>query len=166
MSSALQPDPRPSSSGGGAAPAATAAQPRDRGQRSPGERGRIPRVDRRWWIALTVSVLASFAVLLFMGLRIDQEKPPIPATVVSADGHDGLVTGAFDRRVDPRRAKGDGAWRQARADVPRADRRPRRRRRGRSGKDTFHPAACRDPARGPGAPARHPAHGSEGIIAR
>ncbi|WP_394276572.1 nitric-oxide reductase large subunit [Luteococcus sp.] len=42
--------------------------------------------DRRWWTALAVVVLGSFAVLLYMGVRIDHSKPPIPTQVVAADG--------------------------------------------------------------------------------
>ncbi len=47
---------------------------------------RISRRDRRWWTALAVVVVASFAVLFWMGATINQEKPPIPATVVAEDG--------------------------------------------------------------------------------
>ncbi|SMO57191.1 nitric-oxide reductase large subunit [Propioniciclava tarda] len=46
--------------------------------------------DRRWWIALITVVVASFAVLLFMGQQINQHKPPIPATVT--DGSTVLMT--------------------------------------------------------------------------
>ncbi|MEL4504718.1 nitric-oxide reductase large subunit [Luteococcus sp. H138] len=42
--------------------------------------------DRRWWIALATVVLGSFVVLLYMGMRIDHSKPPIPTSVVAADG--------------------------------------------------------------------------------
>ena len=41
---------------------------------------------RKWWAALLVVVIGSFAVLLWMGLRIDQEKPPVPQQVVSTSG--------------------------------------------------------------------------------
>ena len=47
---------------------------------------RIRRRDRRWWIALIIVVLASFATLLFMGAQINQAKPPIPAAVKDASG--------------------------------------------------------------------------------
>ncbi|MBK8436628.1 MAG: nitric-oxide reductase large subunit [Austwickia sp.] len=46
----------------------------------------VNRRDRRWWTALIVVVLGSFAVLGWMGVTINQEKPPIPAAVVAADG--------------------------------------------------------------------------------
>ena len=48
------------------------------------------RLDRRWWIALIVVVVGSFAVLLGMGVQLNQEKPPIPATVVASN--DSLMT--------------------------------------------------------------------------
>ncbi len=56
------------------------------------------RNDRRWWIALLVVVLGSFAVLLYMGAKINQDKPPVPQTVqVRGDGqvmtHDDIVQG-------------------------------------------------------------------------
>lgn len=54
--------------------------------------GAISRRDRRWWVALAVVVLASFATLLFMGTQINAAKPPIPATVTSASG-EVLMTG-------------------------------------------------------------------------
>ncbi len=38
---------------------------------------------RRWWAALLVVVFGSFAVLLWMGLQIQQHKPPLPAQVVT-----------------------------------------------------------------------------------
>jgi hypothetical protein len=34
-------------------------------------RGRMSRIDRRWWVALAVVVLGSFAVLGFMGIKIN-----------------------------------------------------------------------------------------------
>ncbi len=54
--------------------------------------------DQRWWIALIVVVAGSFAVLLWLGLKADQEKPPIPAQVVTASGQqvmtgENIVTG-------------------------------------------------------------------------
>ncbi|WP_226913477.1 nitric-oxide reductase large subunit [Gephyromycinifex aptenodytis] len=42
--------------------------------------------DRRWWVALVTIVLGSFAVLLWMGLQIQESKPPIPTRVVDASG--------------------------------------------------------------------------------
>ena len=53
---------------------------------SPPEDHRISRRDRRWWVALAFVVIGSFGVLLWMGLRIDQEKPPIPTAVVTTNG--------------------------------------------------------------------------------
>ena len=47
-------------------------------------RGRI--IDRRWWIALAVVVLGSFSVLGYLGIKINQDKPPIPASVVDNSG--------------------------------------------------------------------------------
>lgn len=44
------------------------------------------RIDRRWWIALAVVFIASFAVLLQQGVAIHNDKPPIPESVVSSDG--------------------------------------------------------------------------------
>ena len=52
----------------------------------------ISRTDRRWWVALAVVVLGSFAVLLFMGVRINEEKPPIPTAVVDNSGRT-IMTG-------------------------------------------------------------------------
>ena len=48
--------------------------------------GRRRNHDRRWWIALAVVVLASFAVLLQQGVAIHNDKPPIPAQVRTTDG--------------------------------------------------------------------------------
>lgn len=50
------------------------------------EHQRISSRDRRWWAALIVVIVASFTVLLYMGLQINQAKPPIPATVKDASG--------------------------------------------------------------------------------
>ncbi|MFV0459318.1 MAG: nitric-oxide reductase large subunit [Actinomycetales bacterium] len=47
------------------------------------EQAKRHRRDRRWWIALIVIVVGSFAVLLGMGGQINQDKPPIPAAVES-----------------------------------------------------------------------------------
>jgi nitric oxide reductase subunit B len=41
---------------------------------------------RRLWIAFSVVLIASFAVLLFTGVRIYQAAPPIPERVVTTDG--------------------------------------------------------------------------------
>ena len=46
---------------------------------------------RRWWIALVVVVVGSFAVLLGLGRQIDTDKPPIPAKVLA--GGQQLMTG-------------------------------------------------------------------------
>ena len=48
-----------------------------------GSAWRVSRRNRRWWIALAVVVVGSFAVLLSMGAQINSEKPPIPARVVA-----------------------------------------------------------------------------------
>ncbi|MCB1253864.1 MAG: nitric-oxide reductase large subunit [Austwickia sp.] len=64
----------------------TDAPPPDATAPTSAARGGIPRVDRRWWIALAVVVLGSFAVLGWMGIKIDQEKPPIPAAVTDTSG--------------------------------------------------------------------------------
>ncbi len=66
----------------GAATAAARPAPR---------RPRDGRHDRRWWIALIVVMVGSFAVLLGLGKQIDTEKPPIPARVVA--GGEQLMTG-------------------------------------------------------------------------
>jgi len=41
---------------------------------------------KRLWIAFAVVVIVSFAVLGWAGLKIWQEKPPLPETVVTTDG--------------------------------------------------------------------------------
>ncbi len=41
---------------------------------------------RRLWIAFSFVLIASFAVLIFTGVRIYQEAPPIPERVVTTDG--------------------------------------------------------------------------------
>lgn len=46
----------------------------------------MPSRDKKWWIALATVVLGSFVVLLYMGMRIDHSKPPVPTSVVAADG--------------------------------------------------------------------------------
>lgn len=47
---------------------------------------RMSKRDRRWWIALACVFFGSFAVLLWMGLQIQESKPPIPTKVVDASG--------------------------------------------------------------------------------
>jgi nitric oxide reductase subunit B len=42
---------------------------------------------RRIWISLIVVVVASFALLGWVGSRIYQQAPPIPARVIAPDGH-------------------------------------------------------------------------------
>ncbi|QGF23195.1 nitric-oxide reductase large subunit [Raineyella fluvialis] len=49
--------------------------------------------DRRWWTALVLVVVSSFAVLLFLGDQIRISKPPIPARVVDTNGNV-VMTGA------------------------------------------------------------------------
>ncbi|MEP7160792.1 MAG: nitric-oxide reductase large subunit [Dermatophilaceae bacterium] len=66
-----------------------AAQPTDTTTHAaapPGDRTRILRRDRRWWVALIMVVVGSFGVLLWMGLKINQEKPPLPNQVVAVSG--------------------------------------------------------------------------------
>ena len=41
---------------------------------------------RRLWIALTTVLVLSFAVLLWVGVRIYQVAPPIPDRVVTSNG--------------------------------------------------------------------------------
>lgn len=69
--------------------------------RPPGE---VPqRRTRPWWIALAVVLLGSFAVLLWQGREIDNEKPPVPtAFQVTASGAGGAPTTLLD---------GDTIWR-------------------------------------------------------
>src|SRR5262245_50044515 len=42
---------------------------------------------RRQWTVFAIVVISSFAVLGWTGTRIYQEAPPIPAAVVTTDGH-------------------------------------------------------------------------------
>ncbi len=49
-------------------------------------RGRLSPRDLRWWVALFVVFVGSFAVLLYMGAQINQAKPPIPDRVVDTSG--------------------------------------------------------------------------------
>lgn len=55
-------------------------------------RGRLSPRDLRWWVALFVVLVGSFAVLLYMGAQINQAKPPIPDRVVDTSGRV-IVTG-------------------------------------------------------------------------
>ncbi|WP_425308321.1 nitric-oxide reductase large subunit [Ammonicoccus fulvus] len=69
----------------------TASRPRP-------SRGRLSPRDLRWWIALFVVMVGSFAVLLYMGAQINQSKPPIPERVVDTSGRvimtgDDIITG-------------------------------------------------------------------------
>ena len=41
---------------------------------------------RKLWVAFTAVVVLSFAVLGWIGFRIYQQAPPVPARVVTADG--------------------------------------------------------------------------------
>ncbi|WP_240322777.1 nitric-oxide reductase large subunit [Austwickia chelonae] len=59
---------------------------------------RLKNQDLRWWAALVLVVLGSFAVLLWMGTQINAAKPPLPTKVVSQDGrtlleHEDIVKG-------------------------------------------------------------------------
>lgn len=54
--------------------------------------------DKGWWTALAAVLLASFAVLLWMGQQINVHKPPIPERVETSQGqvlftHDEIVNG-------------------------------------------------------------------------
>jgi nitric oxide reductase subunit B len=49
-------------------------------------RGRMSRIDRRWWIALIVVVVGSFAVLGFMGIKIEPGEAPHPRHASSTSG--------------------------------------------------------------------------------
>jgi nitric oxide reductase subunit B len=48
---------------------------------------------KRLWSALVLVLAGSFAVLLWTGVRIYQQAPPIPSRVVTSDGRT-LLTGA------------------------------------------------------------------------
>src|SRR5262245_5558684 len=52
---------------------------------------------RRLWITLGVVVVFGFAVLGWIGTRIYQEMPPIPARVVTTDGHEVIDRGEILR---------------------------------------------------------------------
>ena len=41
---------------------------------------------RKLWLGLTALLLATFSVLLWMGGEIHRQQPPMPVSVVSADG--------------------------------------------------------------------------------
>ena len=42
---------------------------------------------RKLWLGLAALLLASFAVLLWVGKEVHQQAPPLPAAVVTTDGH-------------------------------------------------------------------------------
>jgi len=50
---------------------------------------------RRYWIALALVFLGSFALLGWVGARIYQEAPPVPERVVASDGRSVLEPGAI-----------------------------------------------------------------------
>ncbi len=58
---------------------------------------------RRLWIAFILVVVISFGVLGWAGLRIYQEKPPIPNRVVTTEGDTVIPSGQIDA--------GQGVWR-------------------------------------------------------
>jgi nitric oxide reductase subunit B len=41
---------------------------------------------KKYWIAFTLVIVVSFAVLSWVGVRIYQEKPPIPEKVITESG--------------------------------------------------------------------------------
>ena len=50
---------------------------------------------RRYWLAFSAVLVASFAVLGWTGLRVYQEAPPIPDRVVTTDGRELIGLGAI-----------------------------------------------------------------------
>ncbi|MBP1635558.1 MAG: norB [Acidobacteria bacterium] len=50
---------------------------------------------RRLWLAFAAVVVVSFAVLGWVGVRIYQQAPPVPSTVISADGEVVIPEGAI-----------------------------------------------------------------------
>lgn len=61
-------------------------------------RHHMSKKDKRWWSALAFVLIASFAVLLWMGQQINVHKPPIPEKVQTSQGqvlftHDEIVNG-------------------------------------------------------------------------
>ncbi len=46
----------------------------------------LSRHDKRWWIAFVVMMVGSFGVLLAMGHKLNNEKPPLPENVVAPSG--------------------------------------------------------------------------------
>jgi nitric oxide reductase subunit B len=58
---------------------------------------------RRLWIAFVLVIVASFAVLGWAGVRMYQQSPPIPETVVTADGRLVIAQGDI--------AAGQDVWR-------------------------------------------------------
>src|SRR5688572_25202362 len=59
--------------------------------------GRGPMSARRLWISLGALLCASFAVLLWVGGEIHRVMPPIPATVVSAEGQTIFTRGDIEK---------------------------------------------------------------------
>jgi nitric oxide reductase subunit B len=51
---------------------------------------------KRYWVAFAAVILASFTVLLWVGSRIYQQAPPIPARVVTTDGTEVLASGEIE----------------------------------------------------------------------
>lgn len=49
----------------------------------------------RPWIAFSAVLIASFAVLIFTGVRIYQEAPPIPQHVVTTGGVEIVAPGVI-----------------------------------------------------------------------
>ncbi len=52
---------------------------------------------RRYWLAFTVVVGVSFAVLGWIGIRVYQEAPPLPDRVVTSDGRQLIASGEISR---------------------------------------------------------------------
>src|SRR3954464_6904362 len=52
---------------------------------------------KKLWIAFALVMVLSFAVLGWIGTRIYQEKPPIPAQVVSTSGQVLFADGEIER---------------------------------------------------------------------
>jgi len=47
---------------------------------------------KKYWIAFTIVIVVSFAVLGWVGVRIYQEKPPVPEIVITPDGNTVLTS--------------------------------------------------------------------------
>ena len=75
---------------------------------------------KKLWIALGIVLVASFAVLGGVGVKVLRSAPPIPSQVVSSNGvvlfdgeavHDGHFVGAPEPRTIPRsRVKARGGY--------------------------------------------------------